>query len=297
MQAIIQDTYDGIEGLKVKEISDPKVSPLSALIETKFTPVLPYDWRTENGELKSIRPVKLPIVIGYGFGGIIKDVGSLRSNNLIGQKVIGATMSGSNSTFVDSRIPPLLFKVPESVDLSAATTIIGGADTALGIINKLNINNPDKVLITGASVGIGTYLIQLLKLRNVQVVAIGHTENMDFLKNVGADVSIDYTTNISELLLQNKDITKVIDTAGSVELLNVISRMLSNAKIVSIATNLIGQFIQPNIFPKDYEKLLDMLKNKELHSYIQNIYDYKDVRLAQTTAKNNHSKGRTLLKY
>lgn len=297
MQAIIQDTYGGIEGLKVKEISDPKVSPLSALIETKFTPVLPYDWRTENGELKSIRPVKLPIIIGYGFGGIIREVGSLRSNNLIGQKVIGATMSGSNSTFVDSRIPPLLFKVPESVDLSAATTIIGGADTALGIINKLNINNSDKVLITGASGGIGTYLIQLLKLRNAQVVAIGHTSNMDFLKNVGADVSIDYTKNISELLLQHKDITKVIDTAGSVELLNNISHILSNIKIVSIATNLLGQFIHPNIFPKDYEKLLDMLKNKELHPYIQNIYDYRDVRSAQSIAKNNHSKGRTLLKY
>lgn len=297
MQAIIQDSFNGIEDLKIKEIADPKISPLSVLVETKYTPVLPYDWRTESGELQNIRPLRLPIIIGYGFGGIVKNVGSLRNIKLIGQKVIGASMSGSNSALIDSKIPPLLFKVPDKVDLSKATTIIGGADTALGIINKLQVKANEKILITGASGGIGTYLIQLLKLKNVQVVALGHSSNLEFLKKVGADQVIDYSSNVLKQLLNHKDITKIVDTAGNINLLKIISEVLPDGRIVSIATDKFGQFIHPHIFPKDYENLLNMLSSGQLQAYIQNIFNFRDVRTAQALSKNHHSQGRILLSY
>lgn len=301
MQAIIQDSFNGISDLKIKEVSDPKASPLSAIIETKYTPVLPYDWRTESGELKNIRPVKLPIVIGYGFAGIVDNVGSLRNKSLIGKKVIGASLSGSASTIVDSRIPPILFPVPDNVELSDAATIIGGADTALGIIKKTNINSEDVVLITGASGGIGTYLIQLLKLRGVKVIAVGHSSNVEFLKMTGADVVIDYTGDVNEQLLDNLDITQVIDTAGNVRILDEVSSVFTDLPIISIAMNYFNSnkfsFIQPNILPKDYMKLLNMLSVGELHAYIQEVFDFRDVVEAQTLSKDSHSQGRILLKW
>ncbi|WP_243674255.1 hypothetical protein [Lentilactobacillus kisonensis] len=89
MKAIIQENYDGIHGLVIRDIPDPAKGPLSAIIETKYTPVLPYDILTEEGKLKGMRPTKLPMVIGYGFGGRVKEVGGLRNSRLIGQKVIG----------------------------------------------------------------------------------------------------------------------------------------------------------------------------------------------------------------
>ncbi|WP_125711563.1 zinc-binding dehydrogenase [Companilactobacillus kedongensis] len=297
MQAIIQNSYNGISDLKIEDVSDPKISPLSVLVENKYTPVLPYDWRTEEGELQNIRSVKLPIIIGYGFGGIVKGVGSLRNKNLIGEKVIGAILSGSNSTMIDSKIPPLLFRVPNNVELSAATTIIGGADTALGIVKKTQVNSHDKVLITGASGGIGTYLIQLLKLQNLNVVAVGHKSNLGFLKNVGADEVIDYTDEVEKKLSSISDITKVIDTAGNIDLLKMISKIFPTVKIVSIATDRFGQFIQPNILPNDYLKLLSMLSEKSLQAYVQEEFDYRDVKEAQYKSKNSHSQGRILLSY
>lgn len=301
MQAIIQDKFNGISDLKIKVVSDPKSGPLSAIIKTKYTPVLPYDWRTESGELKNIRPVKLPIVIGYGFAGIVDNVGSLRNKSLIGKKVIGASLSGSASTIVDSRIPPILFPVPDNVELSDAATIIGGADTALGIIKKANINSEDVVLITGASGGIGTYLIQLLKLRGVKVIAVGHSSNVEFLKMIGADVVIDYTGDVNEQLLVSLDITQVIDTAGNVRILDEISSVFPDLPIISIAMNYFNSnkfsFIQPNILPKDYMKLLNMLSVGELHAYIQEVFNFRDVVEAQTLSKDSHSQGRILLKW
>ncbi|WP_125591294.1 NADP-dependent oxidoreductase [Companilactobacillus jidongensis] len=301
MQAIIQDSYNGISDLKIGERADPSISPLSVIVQTKYTPVLPYDWRTETGELKSIRPVKLPIIIGYGFAGIVESVGSLRNNDLIGKKVIGASMTGSSSTIIDSRIPPLLFQVPDNVELSDAATIIGGADTALGIINKININSNDVVLITGASGGIGTYLIQLLKTRGVKVIAVGHNSNVEFLISAGADDVIDYTKDVKSQLVDNDDISKVIDTAGNIKILDDISAVFPQITIVSIAINYFNSknfsFIQPNIFPKDYERLLEMLSNGKLHAYVQDVFDFRDVIQAQMISKNTHSQGRILLKY
>lgn len=301
MQAIIQESFNGLSDLKVREIFDPKISPLSVLIRTKYTPVLPYDWRTESGELKQMRPVKLPMVIGYGFAGVVEKIGSLRSGDLVGKKVIGASMNGSASTLIDSRIPPLLFLVPENVELKDAATIIGGADAALGIINRVRIEPDDFVLVTGASGGIGTYLIQLLKQIGTKVIAIGHSSNIEFLEQLGADIVVDYTNDIFQQLQKIGNVTKVIDTAGSIKILEMVSSIFPSNAIISVAiTNFNSKqfsFIHPNIYPNDYQNLLKMLSTGELHSYIQEVFDYRDVIQAQTLSRDTHSQGRILLKY
>lgn len=116
MKQIIQTNYSGIDGLKIVDKPKPAVSPLSALVQVKYTPVLPYDWMTEEGKLKQMRPVKLPLTVGYAFAGVVQAVGLLRDRHLVGQNVIGVQPSGANQTYLDSRLPPFLFPVP------AATT-------------------------------------------------------------------------------------------------------------------------------------------------------------------------------
>lgn len=71
MKQIIQTNYSGIDGLKIVDKPKPAVSPLSALVQVKYTPVLPYDWMTEEGKLKQMRPVKLPLTVGYAFAGVV----------------------------------------------------------------------------------------------------------------------------------------------------------------------------------------------------------------------------------
>ncbi|WP_424321158.1 alcohol dehydrogenase catalytic domain-containing protein [Lacticaseibacillus chiayiensis] len=78
MKQIVQTDYTGITGLQIIEQPKPKISPLSALVKVKYTPVLPYDWMTEEGMLSQIRPVKLPLIVGYAFAGEVTAVGLLR---------------------------------------------------------------------------------------------------------------------------------------------------------------------------------------------------------------------------
>ncbi|MQS53038.1 zinc-binding dehydrogenase [Companilactobacillus mishanensis] len=305
MQAIIQESFNGIEDLKIKSINEPRVGPLSALIETKYTPVLPYDWRTETGELRNIRPVNLPITIGYSFSGVVKETGIMARKNLIGRKVIGVSQSGTSQQLNNILVSPFLFTLPDDVSLAEGATIIGGADAALSAVRKIHAESGDTVLITGSSGGVGTYMIQFLKMRNVHVIALGHPKNKDFLLNVGADEFIDYTSNLVNQLQAHPEIHKVLDTVGRPELLSTISQNLNELQIVSLSlpnfrvpkSNQSFSFTQGPIMPSDYKKVIQQLSNNELHAYIQEIFDFKDVIKAQNISKNSHSSGRILLKY
>ncbi|AKP67562.1 hypothetical protein [Companilactobacillus ginsenosidimutans] len=305
MQAILQESFNGIEDLKIRNVVEPKISPFTALVETKFTPVLPYDWRTELGELQAIRPVKLPFTIGYSFSGIVRGTGALASKSLIGKNVIGVSQSGTSQQFNRVLVSPILFTLPDNVSLAEGATIFGGADAALSAVRKIHAGSGDTVLITGASGGVGTYMIQFLKMRNVKVIALGHPQNKNFLLGIGADDFIDYTSDIDRHLQDHPEINKVLDTAGRPELLSTISQNLNNLQIISLSlpnfrTAKINQsfsFTQGPIMPSDYKKIIAQLANNELHAYIQEVFNFRDVIAAQNKSKNSHSSGRILLQY
>jgi len=176
MQAIVQTSYQGIDALELDSRPLPKLlNPLAVRDETRYTPVMPYDVLTETGQLKQLRPVKLPIVVGYGFGGIVREVGRLRNRQLLNQPVIGVQLAGSHQEQVLSTLPPLLFPVPQGVSLAAATTIIGGADAAYLAFKKNQLKAGKTVLITGATGSVGTYLVQLARLGGCHVIAVRHS--------------------------------------------------------------------------------------------------------------------------
>lgn len=305
MEAIVQANYDGIDGLQIANLANPEKSPVSAIIKTQYTPVLPYDILTEEGKLKGLRPTKLPMIVGYGFGGQVKEVGLLRDSHLVGQNVIGANLGGSNSEIINSSMPPLLFRVPANVSLAAATTIIGGADAALYATQQINATTHETVLITGAAGSVGTYLIQLLTRQAVTVIAVGHSSNHGFLQSVGADYVIDYDQPLVPQLNQVPNVTKVIDSAGSINLLNQLANFYDGLTIFSLSVTdyrpakPIQRFSFGNggIGPNDYHQLLTALANGTLTAYIQDQYYFKDVKKAQHALQDQHSQGRMLLTY
>ncbi|WP_459128136.1 zinc-binding dehydrogenase [Latilactobacillus curvatus] len=305
MQGIIQQNYQGIEALQIKSIEEGPLTPLSVMIRNKFVPVLPYDWQTESGALTEIRPVQLPIVIGYGFGGIVEQVGRLRHSSLIGQRVIGMQPNGSAQEVINNKIPPLLFKVPDQVTLADAITLIGGADAALHAIKALQIQSTDTVLVTGASGGVGTYLIQLLKLAGATVIALASAENQAFVRQLGADSVLNYEADLATQFSNNSQPNKVIDTVGQQALLQLISTSYGSLRILSLSTidflpTNPGQdfrFSNGSIGIGGYQHLLQLLATQQIKDDIQATYSFEDVKKAQMIAKNEHSQGRILLTF
>ncbi|MFC6169230.1 quinone oxidoreductase family protein [Loigolactobacillus jiayinensis] len=305
MKRIVQQNFNGVDGLQIVEVTASKLTPLSVLVKNKYIPVLPYDWLTEYGLLKAIRPVKLPMVIGYGFGGIVEQVGMLRDKNLIGKKVIGMQPTGSAQEVINSQLPPLLFTVPDNVALSDAVTLIGGADAALHAINSVNVGPTDTVLVTGASGGVGVYLIQLLKLAGAKVIALASSGNSDFIKAVGADVVLDYTDALDMQLRHINAPNKIIDTVGRIDLLQIIATNYDELAIFSLSlTNFdppkkqqTFQFSNGSIGISGYKRLLKLMADQQIVAYIQHKYKFTDVKKAHLASKNGHAQGRILLTF
>lgn len=249
--------------------------------------------------------MKLPVTVGYGFTGIVTAVGSLRSSSLVGQAVLGVSPSGAAQELIANNIPPILFKIPDNVGLDEASTIIGGADAALMANNELKVNASDTVLVTGASGGVGTYLIQLLKLRGAHIIAMTSPGNIGFVRQLGADEIVDYTAPLEPQLSNISHPTKIVDTVGSITLLNVLSSQLNSYEMLSLSTQWFpheksGQsfrFSNNSIGLHGYKLLLKMLSDGTLKAHIQAVVPVEHVKEAQTYMKRNHAHGRILLQY
>lgn len=302
MQAIIQDSYQGIEALKLQQRPLAALNPLEVRVETRYTPVMPYDVLTETGQLKQLRPVNLPLVVGYGFGGIVREVGQLRHTQLLDRPVIGVQPTGSHQEQLLSMLPPLLWPVPANVSLAAATTLIGGGDAAYFALKKSHLHAGDTALITGANGSVGTYLIQLFRLFDIHVIVVGHSTRHDLLRELGAEQVIDYDRPLAEQLTVTGAVDQLIDLAGSPQLLDQLTTLLGTVPILSLAlTSYASQpaftFASGAILPKDYRWLLNQLAHGTIRAIIQERLPFTAVKTAQHHLLEQHAAGRILLTY
>lgn len=304
MKEIIQKNYNGVDSLEIMECQEVPVTPASIIIKNKYVPVLPFDWMSEYGLLKEMRPVELPIVIGTGFGGIVEQVGALNDEKLIGKNVIGACPQGTARTAFDAQ-DSFFIEVPESVALRDAVTIIGGADAALNAVQSMEVKKGDTVLVTGASGGVGVYLLQLLKLREAHVIALASPKNVDFVKALGADEVIDYTADLPSQLEKIQTPTKIMDTVGKPEILEALSEQFEELRFFSLSLPQFQtkkeyqtfHFSQKGIEKQDYQELLQLMEAGNIHAVIQKIFPFTDVKEAHLESKEGSSNGRILLEF
>ncbi|MFC6201148.1 NADP-dependent oxidoreductase [Lactiplantibacillus nangangensis] len=305
MQVIRQTSFTGISGLEIANLPQQQPTATEIKIQTAYTPVLPWDWRSATGNLTSLNPARPPYVPSYGLTGIVTDAGRLRQQSLIGQRVLTVNFHGSAREQNLLRPSPLLLPIPKRVSLAAATTLIGGADAAIKLISAAHIRPGMTVIITGAAGGVGTYLVQLSHQLGANVIALTRPSNRTWLQELGATATIDYTTALTPQLTTIPNDTRLLDTVGNPDLLNRLAANRPQLQVYSLAlpqwqpllTTQSFHFISGPIWPRTYRQLLDQLATGELKAAIAETVNFHDVRQAYHTAQLPGRRGRTLLAY
>ena len=219
MKAAIRTVYGSPDVLKVIPYNKPKPKANELLIRVHATTVnrtdcailrgKPYLMRLFTGLLKPSSNIP-----GTDFAGKIEAIGKSVTHFKIGDKVWGFYDEGlaSQAEYMTIKFNKSITKIPQNISYSEAVACGEGAHYAYNFINKVTITKNTKVLINGATGGIGTAALQLLKHSGAYVTAIGNTPNLDLLKSLGADKVIDYLT--TDFTKDTEKYHFVLDTVG-----------------------------------------------------------------------------------
>jgi NADPH:quinone reductase-like Zn-dependent oxidoreductase len=216
MKAITQDTYGSTDVLEFRDIDDPVVGDNDVLLLVKAAGVEIGTWHVMAGKPYLLRimgfGLRKPKVLvrGRDVAGIVEAVGKNVTRFKPGDEVFG-TADGSFAEYASAPESRLAMKPANlTFEQAAAVPISGG--TALQGLRKGNVQSGQKVLIVGASGGVGSYAVQLATAFSAEVTGVASTAKMDFVRSLGADDAIDYTREDFADGTRRWDL--IIDTGG-----------------------------------------------------------------------------------
>ena len=197
MKAILYTEYGPPDVLRIKEIEKPAPTEKQILVKVHAASVNALEWRGFTmsplilrimGGLRKPRDPKM----GVDVAGTVEAVGESVTEFKPGDEVFGVA-PGSFAEYVCNGESKFALK-PANISFEQAAAVPVAAFTALqGLRDKGQIQPGQKVLIDGASGGVGTFAVQIAKSFGAEVTAVCRTRNLDMARSIGADHAIDYT--------------------------------------------------------------------------------------------------------
>jgi NADPH:quinone reductase-like Zn-dependent oxidoreductase len=225
MKAIVYCDY-GVNNLKLEQIEKPMPNDDQLLVRVRAASLNPYDWHFVEGTPYVMRAMGVGLRkpkdtrLGVDFAGTVEAVGKNVTQFKPGDEVFGGR-GGAFAEYVCPRATRAVAMKPANVSFEEAAAVnIAGITALQGLRDQGKVQAGQKVLINGASGGVGTFAVQIAKSLGAEVTGVCSTRNVDLVKSLGADHVIDYT---------KEDFTKGAERYD-VMLDNVGNRSLSECK-------------------------------------------------------------------
>ncbi|MFJ9180045.1 NADP-dependent oxidoreductase [Streptomyces sp. NPDC102360] len=236
MKAFVIERYGAEDGGRVTETPDPRVGATDVLVRIHAASVNPLDSRIRDGDFKRILPYRPPLVLGNDFAGVVVRVGSAVTQFSVGDEVFARPDKdriGAFAELIAVHQDNLALK-PASLTMTEAASLPLVALTSWqALVEKARVRPGQKVLIHGGSGGVGTIALQLARQLGAHVATTASAANTDLVKDLGADVVIDYRTQDFEELLDGYD--TVLDTRGGETLEKSLRVLKPGGTVISLA--------------------------------------------------------------
>jgi len=216
MKAIIYTAYGSTDVLKVAEVAEPTVGDDDVLVQIRAASVNPYDWHFMRGEpyfMRLMFGLRAPKVqrLGADYAGDVTAVG----RNVGGIAAGDAVMGFHHGAFAEYACVKAAELAPKPTNLTfeeAATLPMAGLTALQGLRDEGKLQPGQRVLIIGASGGVGTFAVQIAKSVGAHVTGVCSPRNHEFVRALGADQVVDYANN--ELLETTVKYDLVLQLAG-----------------------------------------------------------------------------------
>lgn len=305
MKAIVAHQYGGPEVLRFEDCPRPEPNWNEALVRVIASGVNPADPLIVSGKYAKEFGTHLPLIPGYDIAGVVEKVGGGITKLKVGDAVYAYVLFGggwaeyalTNENEAAIKPKSLTFVEAAAVPLAALTAWQALIDTA-----KLSAGQT--VLIHGGSGGVGSFAIQIAKARGAKVIATASTPNQDLLKQLGADMAIDYTKTKFEDVA--KDVDVVLDPVGRDTLARSYGVVKKGGIIISFVSDIDkaelnkheirGTPLGVNPNAAELAEITQMIEQKKLRPIISQTLPLAEGAKADAKAATHHTRGKMVIK-
>ncbi len=308
MKAVAFDRYGSAEELQYRELEKPIAKSHELLVRVRASSVNPVDWKIRQGHLQLLTGFNFPRIVGSDISGVVVEVGREVTKFQPGDEVytfLNPIAGGACAEYAVVPESSAAIKPKNITHAEAAGVPIAGL-TALQALRDLGeIKAGYKVLINGASGGVGIFAVQVAKAMNAEVTGVCSAKNRDFVKGLGANLVLDYAEVDFTKQLQKYDI--ILDAVGTktfAECENVLQAegvyistlpSFDNLAPIFFSSFMSGKkakLIVANPNPSDLDFLRELIESDRVDPIVDRTYSLQEVAAAHVYSETGRAVGK-----
>jgi 2-desacetyl-2-hydroxyethyl bacteriochlorophyllide A dehydrogenase len=311
MKAVFINQYGSTQVLQYGDMETPSINRDQLLVKVYASSVNPVDWKIRAGQLQFLTGYKFPMVLGFDVSGEVVAVGESVTRFQTGDKVyayLDSLPGGAYAEYAAVSERVACFK-PDNMSYEQAAAVPLAATTALQALRDLGQILPGhKVLINGASGGVGSFAVQIAKALKAEVTAVCSTQNVELVQSLGGDRVIDYT--VQDFTKDTSFYDIIFDAVGKQSFSGCQNILKPNGVYVttlpdpdslvqSFLTFLLpgkkSKLIVAQSSGQDLAYLKELIEGGKIRSVIDRTYSLEELALAHAESEQGHVVGKLVI--
>ncbi|MER0484947.1 NADP-dependent oxidoreductase [Streptomyces sp. Edi2] len=287
--------FGGPDVLQLIDAEEPHAGPGRVRIAVRAAGVNPFDWRVREGQMLAAHPVELPAGVGQDAAGVVDEVGEGVEGVEVGDHVFGE----GSSAYAEFAVLSAWARMPEGLTFEEAAGYPSVVETALRIIRQVDVEPGQTLLVSGASGGVGSAVLQIARDRGITVIGMAGAANQDYLRSLGA-LATTYGEGWVERVRRLGPVDGALDLAGSGVIRELVELTGDPQKVISIA-----DLAAPELgvrfsgvagsMPEALAEAVGLISRAKLHIPVEKSYTLAEAAAAHIDSKAGHTRGRRVV--
>ncbi|MFF3271985.1 NADP-dependent oxidoreductase [Streptomyces chrestomyceticus] len=295
MKKVSFSEFGGPGVLRLIDAEEPHAGPGQIRIAVRAAGVNPVDWRIREGQFQKAHPIELPAGVGLDASGVVDEVGAGVEGIRAGDRVFGE----GASTYAEFAVLSAWARMPERLTFEEAAGYPSVVETALRIIHQVGVRPGQTLLVSGASGGVGSAVLQIARDRGITVIGTAGAANQDYLRSLGA-IATTYGEGWTERVRQLGHIDAALDLAGSGVIRELVDLTGDPQKVISIADLGAPEFgvrfsgVAGSV-PDALIEAAALIERGKLHIPVEKTYTLAEAAAAHIDSHAGHTRGRRVI--
>ncbi len=287
--------FGGPDVLQLVDAEEPHAGPGQVRIAVRAAGVNPVDWRIREGQILGAHPVELPSGVGLDAAGVVDEVGEGVEGVEVGDHVFGE----GSSTYAEFAVLSAWARMPGGLSFEEAAGYPSVVETALRIIREVGVQPGQTLLVSGASGGVGSAVLQIARERGIKVIGTAGAANQDYLRSLGA-VATTYGEGWVERVRRLGHVDAALDLAGSGVIRELVELTGDPRKVISIADLGAPEFgvrfsgVAGSV-PEALAEAAGLISRGKLHIPVEKSYPLTEAAAAHIDSQAGHTRGRRVV--